>query len=386
MKRNNLTGSYRNWIDYNYWNNMSINNLKNQNLSPISTLLSIWNVIWRTMLIFMIFLSISEISARIWLAEHPESRRSLGMRNALFEMKWFQIQEYVENNGGLDMIILGSSLAHSGVDPDAMEKIIYERTGINLRIYNFGLDGVTLPTIMNIGRLLVAQYQPEILLIINEPRDFDIENGILEQILFQSSPWITYQNDQFSPIGWLINSSVALQLYLPIRNWMAESFNTQMEEHEFRFNSLWDTGYEANNGINLISERSINPFRPGEKYLMVMFDRYEIDQGRLQSLNAFLAEMESENVQVIIAEWPFPSSIFNQQGSHDTFQLFTGTISEIGDSLNIDVINPLPENAIQIGSRSDRYHFNRSGAYIYSQYLASQISELSWFRSESVSE
>jgi hypothetical protein len=340
----------------------------------------LWLVVWRSLLVIMLLFTMLEISARVLLEENPELRRSFGFRNTIFEIKWFQIQEYVEQNDGVDLIILGSSLAHTGIDPAVMEKIIFERTGYNLRIYNFGIDGLTMPAIEDIGRVLVAKYHPEILVLVSELRDFDADNGILEQTLFQNTPWMIFQRGRFSLSGWLVNNSIALQLFLPYRNWMTPTFDSQTVEYDFRASSLWENGYEANNGANRIAERSINPFRPGEKYLITMFESYAIDSSQLQCFSDFLEEMEFADVQVILAVWPFPVSAFDSPGGLESLTLYTNTIGALSEELNVDVISPLPEDSIPGDGRSDRYHFNRLGAEVYSQYLGSQISELDWFR------
>lgn len=345
-----------------------------------SQLTLVWQIIWRSLLVFLLLCTTIEIGARIFFANNPGYGRALGFSYIMIEIKWFQLQEFVAENQGVDMIILGSSYANAGIDPAVIEKIIFERTGTNLRIYNFGLNGLTMSAILDMGRVLVDEYHPRMVLLVSELRDFDTENEIARISDIQNTPWMAFRSGHFNIMGFLINHSVALQLFMPYRNWMTPTFSSQFSEFNYRADLLLPNGYTVVNATNGISERTLNPLRPDEKYLLSMFQRQIIDTYRVQELSDFLHDMESANVHVILAEWPFSENIFESQGGQVSFALYQNTLGNLTIATNSNVLNSFPVEEDSVNSRFDRYHFNSTGAETYSQYLGSQISEMDWFR------
>ncbi|HKJ26128.1 MAG TPA: hypothetical protein VJ965_00700, partial [Anaerolineales bacterium] len=89
-------------------------NPKSLNLTPLPAL----GVLLRAVLIVVVVLLAAEGIAR--LVPHPPA--SLGSYHYQFEIKWFQLERYVQKHGGVDVILLGSSLVNSGLDPDAINE------------------------------------------------------------------------------------------------------------------------------------------------------------------------------------------------------------------------------------------------------------------------
>ena len=58
-----------------------------------------------------------EIFARSSAAAKVFPLRSYGNYHAQFEIKWHKLEQYVQENGGVDVILLGSSMVNTGIDP-----------------------------------------------------------------------------------------------------------------------------------------------------------------------------------------------------------------------------------------------------------------------------
>ncbi len=69
--------------------------------------------------------------------------RSLGTYHGQFEIKWFELRDYVRSHGGVDVLLLGNSMVNTGIDPDVLATEYEVLTGERLRVFNFGVEGLT---------------------------------------------------------------------------------------------------------------------------------------------------------------------------------------------------------------------------------------------------
>ena len=82
------------------------------------------------------------------------------------------MQDYVKQHGDVDIIILGSSLVNTGIDPDVVAQTYFEQTGVHPRIFNFGVEGLTIaPNSIN-ARILTNKYHPALLIYVTGMRDY----------------------------------------------------------------------------------------------------------------------------------------------------------------------------------------------------------------------
>ena len=100
----------------------------------------IFPFIFRAIAIFLSIIIMMELIAQTSWVQRVIPYRSVGNFHYQFEIKWFKLDRFVKQNRGVDVIILGSSLVNTGIDPDVMAQVFYERTRRRIRIFNFGIE------------------------------------------------------------------------------------------------------------------------------------------------------------------------------------------------------------------------------------------------------
>ncbi|MBE0582280.1 MAG: hypothetical protein IH612_00800, partial [Desulfofustis sp.] len=135
-------------------------------------------IILRALVLLLVFLAALEGAARTSFVQNKLEVASLGNYHYQFEIKWFHLQRYVKTNGGVDVIFLGSSLVNSGVQPEAVNQAWTAESGQPpLRIFNFGVEGLTIEPNSVVARLLVETYHPKVIVFGTEIRDYVANNG-----------------------------------------------------------------------------------------------------------------------------------------------------------------------------------------------------------------
>ena len=155
----------------------------------------IGGIVLRAALLLVILLAAVEGAARIpWVARRL-STPSLGNYHYQFEIKWFALQRYVEAHDGVDILFMGSSLVNSGIEPEQVNQTFTAATGQpELRIFNFGVEGLTIEPNSVLAGLLVETYHPKVIVFGTEIRDYAANNGVEVAEKFLSDPWIQYRD------------------------------------------------------------------------------------------------------------------------------------------------------------------------------------------------
>ena len=73
---------------------------------------------------------------------------------------------HIEHEGPFDVIVLGNSVARRGIDPIQLSEHLEERLGHSLRIYNFGVGGMTTPALGYVTDLAYGVDQPSTALVV----------------------------------------------------------------------------------------------------------------------------------------------------------------------------------------------------------------------------
>jgi hypothetical protein len=302
--------------------------------------------------------------------------RSHGVYHAQFEIKWFALEDFVQENGGVDVILLGNSMVNTGIDPEILGQRYEYRTGRELRIFNFGVEGLTVAPNSALARLLVREYHPGVLIFVTEMRDYTAVNGvdIEEQLL--SDEWLTARlGGKVTLRAWLKDRSFLVKHLLPYRNWNRADFPDTFLQNQYRKLATSPSGYEADYYPRGTAWLPPDPADPAEQALFSMFANYTMDPGRLANLADLLA-VTSEGTRVLITELPLHPNYFlyfNDPAAHAKYleELVPFITSRGGVFLP-----PLPSELIPDSFRSDYYHLNYKGAMVYSALLADQLAEL----------
>ncbi|MEZ0395078.1 MAG: hypothetical protein ABWK53_01400 [Anaerolineales bacterium] len=301
-----------------------------------------------------------------WAAGHLPRYRSFGNDHYQFEIKWFGLERYVARHGGVDVLILGNSMANTGVDPDVITALYAEQTGRPVGVYNFGVEGLTLHGNLALAALLLEEYQPEVLVFVADVRDLDDANLPNSEARLLSDPWVRYRLGEWTLAGWLFDHSQALQVYLPYRNWVRADFPDTFYNYLYRAVTITESGYEPDTNTITLDEAALNEIRNSAACTQY-YPQIEIGAGRLEELRALLALANRHGARLIVAEMPVNPVVYECMtgavNRADFQQAMTETLAPGGGIF-------LPaEPGLPVEAHIDMHHLNRQGAAAFSRQL-----------------
>lgn len=98
----------------------------------------------------------------------------LSFNNSLLEQKLAQYQLRCLQHGVPDMLVVGSSRALRGINPQVLRRSLIDRGYRNPQIYNFGINGATAQVVDSILRqLLTPQQLPKLVIWADGARAFN---------------------------------------------------------------------------------------------------------------------------------------------------------------------------------------------------------------------
>jgi hypothetical protein len=348
-------------------------NTRSQKPSQPSRLIR--SIIWGV-LVFLVLSIGLEAFARTSFSHTVFPVRSLGSYHAQFEIKWFKLQQYVKQHGGVDVIILGNSMVNTGIDPDILAADYKAATGQELRIFNFGIEGLTIAPISTLAQILNDKYHPGTMLVITEIRDYSALNGNETDDKFLDNDWFKYTLGNKDVKGWLFASSTAIQTVLPFRNWSATTFPDAYFSDVYRVETTTAAGYEAEHKIGRDVDANPDPNDPQEKEVYAMFAHYTMDKGRIQDLENII-ELQNQGVRVLVSEIPVYPTYYAYFGKSGTVvEAYHQQIAQIVAANGSTYLPAVDYGLIPWDGRADNHHLNDKGAPAYSQLLAQQLADL----------
>lgn len=325
----------------------------------------------RLLYAFLIFVSLAAglegLARTPWAEDHLPRYRSLGNYHDQFEIKWFGLKRFVDRQGGLDLLILGNSMANTGVDPDVIAALYAAQTGRPLRAYNFGVEGLTLHGNLALAGILLDEYHPDVLLYIADVRDLDASNLPSSETRFLADPWLRYRMGEWTLAGWLFDHSQALQRYLPYRNWVRADFPDTFYTYLYRSVTISDAGYEPDTNAEILDAEALAEMRHSPACTQY-YAEIEIGAARLDELRALIALAEAHRARLIVAEMPVNPIVYECMTgsvSHADFQqVMAETVTQAGGVF----LPAYPE--LPVEAHVDMHHLNPDGAAAFSRQLA----------------
>lgn len=315
------------------------------------------------------FLRWTRLGTRVQLRSH-------GVYHDQFEIKWFALQDFVRENGGIDVILIGNSMVNTGIDPDILAQRYEHRTGFKVRVFNFGVEGLTVAPNAELARLLVQEYHPGTLIFVTEMRDYTAANGVRVEEQFLADEWLSAQlSGNASLRAWLKSNSFFVKYLLPYRNWNRADYLDTYLMHQYRLTSTSESGYEAEYRQSETLWVPPDPQDPDEQPLFAMFSNYSMDPGRLANL-ADMLSLTSTGTRVLITELPLHPNYFAYFSNPGAHAKYLGTLVPFIENHGGVFLPPLPPELIPDTFRSDYYHLNYMGAMVYSALLADQLAEI----------
>jgi hypothetical protein len=300
--------------------------------------------------------------------------QSVGSYHAQFEMKWFKLQEYVQKNGGVDVILLGNSMVNTGIDPDVLAAHYKELTGKELRIFNFGVEGLTVAPMEKIAQILEDRYHPGTILLYTEMRDYIASNGVDVENQFLSNNWIQGQLGSPTLTSRLIDSSAALQHLLAFRNWSQTSFLDAYVTNVQRIENMSASGYEADHKTGKDVDKVPDPNDPAEQPEFALFKDYQVAPSRIVDLQSIIG-LQSQGTLVLVTEFPAYGTYYRYTSTEAVAE-YEKEIAAATTQAGGVYIPSVPYQLISLPERSDNHHLNYKGAPLYSNLLAEQLAGL----------
>ena len=329
---------------------------------------------------FVAFLLILEAASRKGFLNILSTRESLGNyptpMGQYFDIKWYGLQEYVARNGGVDVILIGSSVVNTGIDPDIVAETYFKITGIRLRIYNFGIESLDIVPNSVYTKILVQKYHPSLIVFGTIPRDYLADDNTDVNQQFLSSPWIKYESGQWNLAGFLIDQSALLSHYLPYRNWMRSDFLDTLYRIDHRFSRTSSSGYEAEASVVTNLDQPPDPNSPDEQATFAKYRNFKIDPTRLSYLLSILNLQKIGNTRVLVTEMPLHPTFYDYLGGILVYQEYQNEIASAVKASGGMFFPSIGDPQIPANGRPDREHLNQFGAPVYSTYLGTHLATL----------
>ena len=332
------------------------------------------SLIWGV-LVFIVVCVAFEFACRTNVVKQRLPVRSVGSYHAQFEIKWFKLADYVRKNGGVDVIILGNSMVNTGINPAILETRYQELTGTNLRIFNFGVEGLTVAPLSKLAKILEAAYHPGTILLYTEMRDYTAANGVPVETQFLDNDWIKFRQTDTDLKGQLIDTSAGLQQLLPFRNWSSSDFLDTYLMDVRRTKETTSQGYEADKNIGTDIDKIPDTNDPIEKKSYDLFSNYTMDSGRIADLLSII-EQQKSGTKVLVAEMPVYPTYYAYFGSDAVVEKYHQDIQKIVSDANSVFLPTVSYTLLPLEDRVDNHHLNFQGAPVYSNLLAEQLAEL----------
>ena len=329
---------------------------------------------WRTLIfslvLIVIIFGIAEGITRIPAIQEKLPPPSVGSYHRVFEIRLDLLNEFVEENGDVDCIFMGSSMVAAGINPDVFNQEYSSLVGEDIACFNFGIEGLTASSAAVIADFLVREYQPALLIYGTSARDYSEKIGG-DSATALNVPWLRYQSGEFSVEGWLVEHSFAFKYMLVYRNWMTaeiEKFKEDTAASTERFSAngsiSWDKEFE-----NI----STPPTPDKEKAFFGTMSEYEISQTDLDGLESILGLRNSET-QVVVVEMPVHwTFMYFFDNNEEDYLIFFETIPTlVADNDGIF----LPSTSLELipdHGWANRNHLNTTGSTIFSTWLGEQI-------------
>lgn len=327
------------------------------------------------MAIFLTLLVLAEAAFHLDKVSHHFQLRSLGNYHAQFEIKWFKLEDYVKANGGVDVVILGNSMVNTGIDPTIVATEYRKVTGQRIRVFNFGVEGLTIAPLSDLAQIIEEKYHPATILLYTEMRDYVDQNQNNVETQFLSSAWIRQQMGFPSLEGTLIEYSSLLQHLLPLRNWSRSDFIDTYFMNLRRWNETNSLGYEAdkNTGWDYMDEP--DPNDPAQKQYFDLYSNFTIAADREQALQEIVG-LQSKGTRVIVSEIPVFPTYYTYFGGESVHAEYEKDITRIVNQAGGIYVPAFPYTLIPYNGHVDNHHLNYVGAHIFSRALGDKLAAL----------
>ncbi len=357
------------------------------------------------------------IEARHLTVNPTPATTQLSFNNPLLERKLAQYQLRCLQHGVPDVLIVGSSRALRGIDPEVLRRSLIDRGYANPKIYNFGINGATAQVVeLILGKLLNPQQLPKLVIWADGARAFN--SGRIDRTyeaiamserfrqlallsttsnpnssLFQAQAAIysTYQAIDRVIDRQLDRASSAYHHRSSIKSWLQSKIPTadrlnSMLTNDLATNNEYIDRKDRHREINfdgfLSLENQFDPATYYQKYTKVTGDNdgdytnFQLLGSQERALNRTIDLLMSRNIPLIFVNMPLSDLYLDKvRSQHEiVFKQYMQNLMTSDRLTFIDLDGLLNQ---QYDRFSDPSHLNQIGANDVSKYLA-QAKQIRW--------
>jgi Protein of unknown function (DUF1574) len=343
------------------------------------------------------------------LTASPTTTLQLSFNNPLLEQKLAQYQLRCLQHGVPDVLIVGSSRALRGINPEVLRRSSIDRGNPNLKIYNFGINGATAQVVdLILRQLLTPQQLPKLVIWADGARAFNsgridrtyesitqsdryrqlalmsgIQHHNLSLFQAQSSLQNTYQAIDTAVDLQLAKVSPAYHHRDRIKNWLqarVPTIGSLSDRHNSAMSvdpivSHESTSQEIDFDGFLALELQFDPATYYQKYPKVTGDsdgdyqNFQLLGSQDRALHQTIDLLTSHKIPLVFVNMPL-SDIYLDNFRRQHESSFKQYMQKLMDSRQLTFIDMDGMLNTQYDRFSDPSHLNQVGAIDTSKYLA----------------
>ncbi len=336
-------------------------------------------------ILFVILCVLAETFARAPFAQARIPYQAYGTNHTQLELQLNLLDKFVHEKGAPDCFIFGSSQAFREVDTGVFEQAYEAASGEKVTCYNFGVTGSQIWTTSLLSQILIAKYQPRLVIIgtsfldYTEGREYQIDDR------FKQNDWLEYQTGKFTLNGWLTTYSYAWRA-LTLFSYAAPSGMRYSEA--LREVKKWD-GEIADSGFAL-SDKAIDPSLPMDtafvNSMKLEFGDFGVSERNLAALEEIITLSRQAGAQMLIAEMTYHPALLElkdgkgrPRADKERIQAFIAQVNarlrEIASRHNVPFLDFDPSVSIPETGWFDLYHLNSIGAEPFSRWLGARAAQ-----------
>lgn len=305
-----------------------------------------------------------ELAARSEALRRRLPPESVGSGQAQLDKKLVLLRQMVQKRGPVDCLLIGSSQVYRAVDPDILRGVFKQFAGRDMRVFNFGLGGMTETGLPPLARILEKKYRPGMMIVGVSSYGLDDRRDLNKfQDFLASSSWFRYHKGALSLEGWLIDRSFALRQYQGHLFW---SDLTPEKVRLFRrgIANMRDDGYGF-----LRDEK----FRAFDAEVAKELEDYRISPMHLEMLSEVL-KLKSPSTEVLVVEVPVHESVTSRFGRGELdHKAAMDAVQQVADRHGVVFFRYPADRPIPQDGWIDFIHMNRVGADFYSRWLGERV-------------
>jgi hypothetical protein len=285
-------------------------------------------------------------------------------------VKLAALEQFVEENGPPDCLIVGSSMTAWGVDVQSLSTAYREVTGQPITCFNFALQAANAAEMSRWVEVLARKYHPWLVIYPNSAWDY---NPVATAEVLEPA-WLDYQQGQFTVEGWLVDHSYAYRYYLTYAGWTRSDFSPKLAERaELETQLALRDGFDAKTGVMDVSVIPDPHDYVIGSHLAYFYEVSAEDFAGLQHMVNFL---HGQGIELVLVEVPLPATfmVFFDKGQTD-YEKYVEQVGGYAASQGVPFWWTLPLDLIPDDGWYNYSHLNQDGAEVFSVWLGQRLGE-----------